>query len=201
MLKMGKAFRSGLALLLLVTGAFAVTAVACGDDDDDGGSVEVIDGDPDPEAEPDPEADPDPEPDPEAHDAGAEVTPGPKPDGATQLDVTLAEWSVTANVASVPAGDVYFLVENEGPEHPHEFVVIKTALAADELPTVDGRVPEDAVDLLGEIEPFAVGSTGSLTLDLAPGTYLLLCNIVEEAHDGTFESHYELGMRTSLTVE
>jgi uncharacterized cupredoxin-like copper-binding protein len=128
------------------------------------------------------------------------ITPAPRPDGATQLDVTLMEWAITARASTVPAGDVYFLVENDGPEDAHEFVVIKTDLAADALPVEDGRVPEDDVDLLGEIEPFAVGSTGSLSLDLEPGSYVLICNIAHEEH-GELESHYELGMRTTLTVE
>jgi uncharacterized cupredoxin-like copper-binding protein len=194
--------RGSVALLLAVTGAFAVTAAACGDDDD-GGGVEVIGGDltpgADPDPEPDPEADPEPDPEPDP-EAVAEITPGPRPDGATQVNVRLSEWTITAAAGTVPAGEVYFLVENQGPADPHEFVVIKTALAEGELPTVEGRVPEDAVDLLDEIEPFPVGSSGSLTLELEPGNYVLICNIAEE-EGGTIESHYELGMHTSLTVQ
>ncbi len=193
---MHRPFRLAIALLLIVTGAFAVTAGACGDDDGDGG-VEVIDG-ASPEADPDPEADP--EPDPEADPEAGDITPGPRPDAATQVNVTLGEWSIATNTASVPAGEVYFLVQNTGPDDAHEFVVIKSGLAADALPTEGGKVPEDGVDLLDEIEPFAVGSTGSLTLDLEPGAYILICNIAEE-EDGAIESHYELGMRTTLTVE
>ena len=133
---------------LLITGAFAVTAVACDDDDDDG-DVEVIDG-ASPEADPDPEADP---------EAGDDITPAPKPDSATQVNVTLGEFSVTTNTDTVPAGETYFLVQNTGPNDAHEFVVIKSDLAADALPIEDGKVPEDDVDVLDEIEPFAVGST------------------------------------------
>jgi uncharacterized cupredoxin-like copper-binding protein len=190
-----------LVLLTILACASGVTAIACGDDDD--GGVEVIGG-PSAEAdpEPDPDADPDPEPDPEAdHDAeAAAITPAPKPDAAEQLNVTLSEWGIATSAASVPAGNVYFLVENAGPEDAHEFVVIRTDLASDALPVEDGRVPEDEVDLLAEIEPFAAGSTGSLTVDLEPGSYVLICNITHEEH-GELESHYELGMHAPLVVE
>jgi uncharacterized cupredoxin-like copper-binding protein len=183
--------RAAIALLIAVAGTFGALAVACGDDDDKGG-VEVIDGDA--SAEPDPEADPDPE-------ASAEpITPAPKPDAATQLNVSLAEYEITLSTNTVTAGEVYFLVQNAGPEEAHEFAVIKTELAADALPVEDGKVPEDEVDVLDEIEPFAVGATGSLTLDLEPGSYVLICNIAEET-EGAIESHYTNGMHTALTVE
>ena len=61
-------------------------------------------------------------------------------------------------------------------------------------------MPEDQVDLIDEIEPFAVGTRAAIALDLEAGAYLLICNIAEE-EDGTIESHYELGMHTAFTVE
>jgi uncharacterized cupredoxin-like copper-binding protein len=123
-----------------------------------------------------------------------------KPADAIQVDVTLAEWAVTTSTASVAAGEIYFLVENTGPDDPHEFVVIRTDLGPTELPVVEGKVPEDEVDLLDEIEPFTPGSSASLTLSLAAGSYVLICNIAE-IEDGELESHYELGMRTAFTVD
>jgi uncharacterized cupredoxin-like copper-binding protein len=178
-----------LTLLTLLIGSSAVLA-GCGDDDDSGGGgVTVLS----PESEPDPEADPDPE-------AGA-VTPEPRPDDATEVDVTLTEFAIEPSATSAPAGNVYFLVANDGPNDPHEFVVIKSDLAPDALPVEDGKVPEDEVDFIDEIEPFAVGSTGSITLDLEAGSYVLICNIVEVEADGKIESHYEEGMRAAFTVE
>ena len=61
------------------------------------------------------------------HDAHDDTMPGvvhPKPAGATEVRVTLAEWTLELSVSSVAAGDIYFLVDNLGPEHPHEFVII-----------------------------------------------------------------------------
>ena len=141
-----------------------------------------------------------PEPDPEP---GANAEPGvvqTPPPGATQVNVTLSEFILTPDVATALAGQVYFLATNAGGE-AHEMVVIKTDLAPDQLPNDDGRVPEDDVDMIGEIEPFAPGSEASIVFDLEPGQYALICNIVEEEAGGKSESHYLEGMYAAFTVE
>ena len=112
----------------------------------------------------------------DAHDDTAMGVVHPKPAGATEVRVTLAEWTLELSVSSVPAGDIYFLVDNLGPEHPHEFVIIRSDLAADALPTIhDGSVPEDAVELVGEIEEFASASSASMVFNLTAGKYVLIC--------------------------
>jgi uncharacterized cupredoxin-like copper-binding protein len=134
---------------------------------------------------------------------GTGVEPGvveDKPEGATQVDVALGEWYVRPASSRVAAGQIYFFVDNEGPDDAHEFVVIKTDQAADGLPVTDGKVPEDEVELLDEIEPFAPNSQASLLLDLEAGNYAFICNIAEE-EEGVLESHYEEGMYTAFTVE
>ena len=137
------------------------------------------------------------------HDAHDDTMPGvvhPKPAGATQVRVTLAEWTLELSVSSVAAGDIYFLVDNLGPEHPHELVIIRSDLAADALPTIhDGSVPEDAVELVGEIEEFASASSASMVFNLTAGKYVLICNVVET--EGDLESHYREGMRAVFVVE
>jgi uncharacterized cupredoxin-like copper-binding protein len=137
--------------------------------------------------------------------SGADAAPAPgvvepKPDDATQLNVSIGDWFITPENPTVAAGKVYFLVSNDAEVEAHEFVVIKSDLAPHELPVTDGKVPEDQVELLGEIEPFAADSDASLVLDLEPGNYVLICNIAEE-ESGQLESHYGEGMQTSLTVE
>ncbi len=141
-----------------------------------------------------------PEPDPEP---GANAEPGvvhTPPSGATQVNVALAEFSVAPDPATAPAGEVYFLAANGGAE-AHELVVIKSDLTPDALPNDDGRVPEDDVDFIGEIEPFAGASDASIVFDLEPGAYVLICNIVEEEASGNTESHYLEGMYAAFTVE
>jgi uncharacterized cupredoxin-like copper-binding protein len=134
---------------------------------------------------------------------GVAAEPGvvePKPDDATQFNVALGEWYLTPDASRVDAGKIYFLVDNQGPEDPHEFVVIKSDEPADLLPVVDGKVPEDQVELLNEIEPFAPSSQASMVLELEPGNYVLICNIAEQ-EEGVLESHYGEGMYSALTVE
>lgn len=101
-------------------------------------------------------------------------------------------------MATVPAGSVTFTAKNTGTEQ-HEMVVIKTDLGLLDLPTgSDGKVDEEGANLkaMGEVSELAVGATGTVTLDLPAGHYLLICNIVDA--DGT--AHYGKGMTTALTV-
>ena len=121
--------------------------------------------------------------------------------GGTTVDVTLQEFAVIPASSSAPAGDVTFNVTNEGPDDVHEFVVFRSDLAPDALPTAeDGSVEEtgEGVELQDEIEDIAVGDTQSVTIDLAAGDYVLICNIYDEAEQ---ESHYQEGMRVAFTVE
>ncbi|HEY8488747.1 MAG TPA: hypothetical protein VIL38_06690 [Thermaerobacter sp.] len=123
----------------------------------------------------------------------------PKPAGASQVDVTLKEWAIEVEPAQVKAGQVYFLVTNAGPVHPHELVIIRSDAEPEELPVVEGRVPDDQVEFVGEVEAFAAGSQASGVFDLEPGRYLLICNIVEGEGEHAV-SHFEEGMVAELTV-
>jgi len=116
------------------------------------------------------------------------------------VKVTLTEWAVVTDKASVPAGDVTFEVTNAGTQFEHEFVVIKSDLAPADLPAVDGKVDEEGagIEFIGEIEGMAIGATESDSFELTAGKYVLICNIVEAA--GGHESHYTQGMRAAFTV-
>lgn len=120
--------------------------------------------------------------------------------------VTLQEYAVLPAQASAPAGTVTFAVENKGPKHNHELVVVRTDLAPESLPTkADGSVDETGAGIaqaLGEIEELAPNKTESKAFELQAGKYVLFCNLVE-AHDGMADMpmvHYKLGMRTAFTV-
>lgn len=107
------------------------------------------------------------------------------------VNATLSEWKVEIDRDSAPAGQVHFAAKNEG-AIPHELVVVKSDLAEDALPVVDGKVNEDAVDFIGEIEEFPAGESAEAAFSLESGKYILFCNI---------PAHYEQGMHTSFTVE
>ena len=126
---------------------------------------------------------------------------GEQTGAAGAIDVTLQEYAIIPGAASATTGTVTFDVTNAGPDDVHEFVVIKTDLAPDALPTnKDGTVDEEAAGLepQGEVEDVAVGDTQSLTLDLSAGNYVFICNIYE---DDTHEAHYQEGMRVAFTVD
>jgi uncharacterized cupredoxin-like copper-binding protein len=120
---------------------------------------------------------------------------------ATTVNVTLQEWAVVVDDDTLPAGEITFAVTNDGPEDVHEFVIIQTDLAPDELPTDEnGAVTEegDGMQVIDEIEDIEVGDSQELTVDLEAGSYVLICNIYSADED---EAHYQEGMRTVLTVD
>lgn len=133
--------------------------------------------------------------------AVALVAAGCSGDGGETVDVTLQEFAIAADPTSVGAGEVSFDATNDGPNDPHELVVFRTDLAPEALPTQEtGAVDEsgEGVELIDEIEEFAVGETQSMTLDLEAGSYVLVCNIYDEDEQ---EAHYQEGMRLAFTVE
>jgi uncharacterized cupredoxin-like copper-binding protein len=124
-------------------------------------------------------------------------------DEGSTVEVTLQEFAVLPSVASTGAGSVTFEATNDGPNDPHELVVIRTDLDVNALPTTpEGAVDEagEGIEVIGEIEEFDPGTTESATFELEAGSYALVCNIVEE-EEGETEAHYSLGMRASFTVE
>jgi uncharacterized cupredoxin-like copper-binding protein len=120
--------------------------------------------------------------------------------GGGTVDVTLQEFAVGTDPASIGAGEVTFAATNDGPDDVHEFVVFKTDLGPTELPTDEnGAVEEtgEGLELIGEIEDIEVGDTQEVMLDLEAGNYVFVCNIWDEDEQ---EAHYQEGMRTSFTV-
>jgi len=116
----------------------------------------------------------------------------------TSIAVAVQEWAVLPAQASAAAGTVTFTVKNTGPAYKHEFVVMKTTLAPDKLPTkADGSINEEdpALTAVDEIGDIPLGSTQSKAFTLTAGSYVLFCNIVENNL-----VHYKLGMRVGFTV-
>ena len=88
---------------------------------------------------------------------------------------------------------ITFDVTNWSRRLEHEMLVVAVANPDVQLPydSDDQRVIEEKIDSLGETEEMQPGASRDLTLDLKPGTYLLLCNL---------PGHYAAGMWTVLTV-
>ena len=125
------------------------------------------------------------------------------PSQATTVSVALQEFAIVPSVASAPAGKVTFVAKNTGPDDVHEMVVLRTDLDPAALPVdKDGKADEEAdgITSIGETGDVAVGETKDVSFDLAPGNYVLICNIVQTEPDGSIEAHYKVGMRTAFTV-
>lgn len=124
-------------------------------------------------------------------------------DGGEEVNVVISEFTVEPDPESVSAGEVTFVVDNQGGD-THEFLVVD-ADSADDLPVDDDGAFDEAAfgedNVLDEVEDIESGDTAELTLDLEAGTYLLLCNVVEEEESGEVESHFAEGMHTAFTVE
>ncbi|MEP7216851.1 MAG: plastocyanin/azurin family copper-binding protein [Anaerolineaceae bacterium] len=113
----------------------------------------------------------------------------------------MKEWSIVPNPVAVKAGEVRFFASNTG-KTTHELVVVKSDEDVTKLPTygtsetpaeghVLGDVNEDKITSEGEVEDIEGGATKDATFVLAPGKYVLMCNL---------PTHYGLGMRVAFTV-
>ena len=117
----------------------------------------------------------------------------PPPRG-TPVNVLLDDFRVREDAAVVPAGTVSFRVRNQGPTS-HELIVVRTDRAPDKLPlqgdglTVNEEGP--GVALIDEAEALDIDDRQTLVLDLAPGHYVMYCNL---------EGHYLGGMHAALAV-
>lgn len=125
-----------------------------------------------------------------------ETPTGPTPTpvaGAQEVAVSLTEWSVSPAPTTIADGPVTFQVSNEGAAI-HNFRVFATDLAPDSLPVAVDRVDEesDQLEVLGGIAgAIQPGETQTATVDLPPGSYVLVCNV---------PTHYQTGMFVGFQV-
>lgn len=129
-----------------------------------------------------------------ASPATSSATPATAPANGT-VNVALDEYTVKPSPTSATAGKVTFKVENVGTIN-HEMVVFKTDLAEDKLPTKkddSSRVDEEGPGLkaIGEVPELKPGKSGSVSLKLQSGKYVLICNM---------PGHYASGQRTTFQV-
>lgn len=120
--------------------------------------------------------------------------------GGNKVGATLSNFKIDLDKSSAKSGDITFDIKNNGPS-VHEFVVFKTDLAPDQLPTTTADngatiVDEEGqgVEAIDEKEDIPVGSSTTLKVNLAPGKYVLICNIETDG------GHYEQGMHVGFTV-
>ena len=132
-------------------------------------------------------------PTPAASMGGEEPSSGPG-GGGSSVDATESDYKIDVSSMTTAPGGVTFHVTNSAGQ-VHEFVVIKTDLAADALPYDEdsAEVDEDSSELtvVDEVEDLEGGSSADLDVQLEAGHYALICNV---------PGHYQLGMHTDFTV-
>jgi uncharacterized cupredoxin-like copper-binding protein len=94
---------------------------------------------------------------------------------------------------TVKTGAVTFDVTNWSASVLHEMLVISVDNPNAPLfyDYYQARVPEDQVKVLGEVADLEPNASKTLELTLAPGSYLLICNV---------PGHYASGMVAALNV-
>jgi len=105
--------------------------------------------------------------------------------------VDLKDYAITLSVATVKAGTVKFGIRNNA-TMVHDFEVYKTDLPFDKLPIDGGSAKVKMDGLVKQMINIAANRSTTLSADLQPGNYVIICNIA---------GHYQLGMRVGLKVE
>lgn len=113
---------------------------------------------------------------------------------AMKGDMKSAIMSVALDKQTVSAGKITFKVSNVSKETVHEMILAPVKDTATLMPFIEneGRVDEDKMGDIGEVSELEPGKSGSLIVDLKPGTYILYCNV---------PGHYMAGMWTTLVVK
>ena len=107
----------------------------------------------------------------------------------TDLHVDLSEWAVKPSVTRLAAGTLRISATNTG-ARPHDLVVIKVDDPKAALPVKDDIVDETKVAIVDRFREFKSGEKEK-SITLAPGEYILICNIA---------GHYEQGMTAAISV-
>ena len=127
-----------------------------------------------------------------ATSAATPSTAAAEPPRGTAAAVTMKEFAIAIDQASIPAGEVKLTVRNAGAV-PHEVVILKTDVNPRQLPLRDGVVDETQYKVVGAVREVSGGGavkTGTFGLDA--GKYVLLCNIA---------GHPAAGMYTVFVVK
>lgn len=109
------------------------------------------------------------------------------------VQLTLRDFRIEASTTSIASGAITFSATNKG-SSTHEFEVfsVPSGVDANALPVNANVADTGRLKAIDEAEDIAPGTGRSLTADLSPGSYVLICNL---------PGHYKEGMYTTLTVD
>jgi uncharacterized cupredoxin-like copper-binding protein len=107
-------------------------------------------------------------------------------------DPSIAHMRIVVDHSTIKPGRIAFRADNQSKSLTHEVLIARDDGGA-VLPfdRAKDRVVESRAHPIGEISDLKPGKSGSLSLDLKPGTYVLFCNQ---------PGHYKDGMYAKLVV-
>jgi len=112
--------------------------------------------------------------------------------GGNVVPVTERDFRISAPSATT-SGDVVLQVRNNGPDQ-HELIVVPDRTGGLPFRSDGFTVDEEALQRaeVGSLDPGSPGAVRDLRLHLAPGRYILFCNMA---------GHYMGGMHAELVVK
>ena len=111
----------------------------------------------------------------------------------TIIGVNESEYTIRLNQRTAPAGEMKFILMNEG-SIAHQFVLVKTEIPAEDLPLAENGFADtqaEGIELIYKEEAFPPAERRELELTLDPGHYVMLCNL---------PGHYARGMRVNFVA-
>jgi len=101
------------------------------------------------------------------------------------------DFRIVVEPGRIPAGDVEFLVSNQGPD-THELIMVRSSRSRPPLRRDGLTVNEEALHVVGAVDGLDPHGVGHVRLHLAPGRYELFCNMA---------GHFMAGMHAKLVVD
>jgi len=94
------------------------------------------------------------------------------------ITVRLDHYAIEPSTIESNAGTVTLTAANVDGV-PHDVTLLRTGLAADQLPTTGIRIDETSpdIEILGRTPRLGPGESGSFTTSLTVGVYLLVCTV------------------------
>lgn len=127
--------------------------------------------------------------------ASMEMTDNMAPMGMAMAGakMDMATMGMTTSLQEFPAGEVAFKMVNDSGEFYHSMAVSPITDQAVELPYLTDKmmVDEEALAPVSRGKELKPHASGTVKVELTPGTYVLYCNIA---------GHYMMGMWTVVTV-
>ena len=99
---------------------------------------------------------------------------------------TLSEFKIKLSQPTLASGRVMLTATNVGGEE-HELVIVRVSSVGDLPKKVDGSVDEEKIpeaDKMGEIEHVGPNQAKSAEFELASGTYVAFCNLIDTMDSG-----------------